>query len=185
MNIDTRPGSNRMHGAVLAIALVLLTVLSLLALGASQLTRTQGAAAVSIQNRAIAFQAAEGTLRSAERLLNDWLQDNAQTTCDTPPCRIYPRNSLGDLGRQPISWWNEYAWVYTEDRDWKPASDHPRPDALQALFVIEQMEDVADSLAIVPSGPPSGRAYYRVTAIAPYNERNAVILQSTFSRRFN
>ena len=52
-------------------------------------------------------------------------------------------------------------------------------------FVVEEIEDVPDSLTVPPSGPPPSRIYYRITSGAQGGSAQArVVLQSTFARRF-
>jgi Tfp pilus assembly protein PilX len=52
-------------------------------------------------------------------------------------------------------------------------------------FVVEEIEEVPDSLSVPPTGPPPSRIYYRVTSAAQGGTDQAlVVLQSTFARRF-
>jgi Tfp pilus assembly protein PilX len=52
-------------------------------------------------------------------------------------------------------------------------------------FVVEELEEVPDSLGVPPTGPPPSRIYYRITSAAQGGSQQAqVVLQSTFARRF-
>ena len=173
-----QPGAQR--GAVLGVALLLLTVLTLLALGASQLRRTHETATRSLQQRALALQAAEAALRSAERLI-DSSEISATTACITPRCRIYPRGQLQSIYRRTAEWWEQHAWEYTPETDWIPAAPAHRTTA---RFVIEQLAFVPDSLTVESAGTAPGQMFYRITAIARLDSGVApVVLQSTYARR--
>lgn len=177
------------RGAVLAATLLLLMVLTLLALGASQATRTHERMAAAVQDRDLAFQSAEAMLRAAERLLDDPSLTLAPVPCALPRCRVYERAILSDrTANLPVDWWSDHAWTYTETNTWVPAASNSDGDEVGhgGQFFVEELEEVADSLTLSPSGPPPGRTYYRVTATARKDAQTApVVLQSTFTRRFN
>lgn len=167
------------RGAVLGVALLLLTVLTLLALGASQLRRSQETATHSIQQRAVALQAAEAALRGAERLLESH-EVPAIGSCTVRRCRIYGHGQLQNVSRRSADWWEEHAWAYSPaDDEWIPAG----PEHHGGRFVIEELAFVPDALTIPSAGSPSGRLFYRITAMAqPDRSVSPVVLQSIYAR---
>ena len=172
--------AGQQRGAVLGVALLLLTVLTLLALGASQLRRTQETATRSIQQRALAFQAAEAALRHAERLIDSSPMPTG-ASCDSQRCRIYRRGQLDNISRRTTDWWEQYAWAYSaSETRWIPANPQ---DRTTARFVIEELAFVPDSLTVASTGTPAGQVFYRIVAIAHSDSGVApVVLQSTYSR---
>lgn len=176
---STIPIMRSQRGAVLGVALFLLTVLTLLALGASQLGRTHRTTSNSIQQRALSLQAAEAALRGAERLL-DTGDGSAHAPCDSQRCRIY-MSALPDGNRRSAQWWDRYGWTYAAGNDWTPSSaDRPA----DARFVIEELDFVPDSLTVVSDTNASGYAFYRITAMAqPDPGVTPIVLQSTYARR--
>ena len=83
------------RGAALVTALLVLTVMTLLALGASQLRHAQGSASRTMQQRDVALQSAEAALRGAERLLVQ-ADGFIGGSCTIPRCRVYARDQLGN-----------------------------------------------------------------------------------------
>lgn len=176
----TMPIVRAQRGAVLGVALFLLTVLTLLALGASQLDRTHRTASNSIQQRAASLQAAEAALRGAERLL-DTDDGSATAPCDSQRCRIYMSARLPDGNRRAVQWWDKYGWIYDAGNGWTPSSSDRSADA---RFVIEELDFVPDSLTVVADAKVSGYAFYRITAMAqPDPAVTPIVLQTTYARR--
>lgn len=187
-----RPGAAGQRGAVLVVSLLLLLVMTVLALGASQATRMQERMAGNARDYDLAFQSAESALRTGERLLDDPALSTAPFPCSSGRCRVFELNVLpADAAYRPVSWWDANAWAYASDNTWNATPGtgisggtgfaHRDPQ-----FVIEEVEEVTDSLTVAPSGPPPSRIYYRITSAADGGTDTArVVLQSTFSRRFN
>jgi type IV pilus assembly protein PilX len=171
------------RGAVLAVSLALLLILTLLALAASRATRSQTDFAASVRERDVAFQAAEAALRAGERLL-------ASTTpapCAAERCEIYGANQLerGPMLQSP-EWRRRRAWAYTAADEWIPWSEsleRDRPADETAAFVIEEYFHTPAWSAASPDEPAPGVTTYRITA-AGYTRtgRPAVILQTTFAQ---
>lgn len=176
----TAPTMRSQRGAVLGVALFLLTVLTLLALGASQLDRAHRTTSKSIQQRATSLQSAEAALRGAERLL-DTDDGSTHAPCDSQRCRIYMGAQLPDGNRRSAQWWDRYGWAYTAGNDWVPSSPD-RPAG--ARFVIEELDFVPDSLTVASDTAASGYIFYRITAMAqPDPTVTPIVLQSTYARR--
>jgi type IV pilus assembly protein PilX len=186
-----RPFECRQQGAVLVVSLLLLLVMTVLALGASQATRMQERMASNARDHDLAFQSAEAGLRAGERFIDDPALTSAPVPCATARCQVYEPGVLTTalsltyvdqafLPRDP--WWNTNAWDYADTDEISGAGlvrDDPQ-------FYIEEIEEVTDSLTIPPTGPPPSRIYYRVTSRAEGGTDTAqVVLQSTYARRFN
>lgn len=65
--------SSRQHGVAMVIGMVMLLVLTILAVVIVQVVTMQGKMARNVKDRAVAFQAAEAALRSAEKNIADGL----------------------------------------------------------------------------------------------------------------
>jgi type IV pilus assembly protein PilX len=186
------PQPERQRGAVLVVSLLLLLVMTILALGASQTTRIQERMAGNTRDYDLAFQSAEAALRTAERLIDDPALTAAPLPCSSGRCRVYELNVIpDDYADRPRSWWDANAWSYSPDNAWNPTAGEATLGAgglelRDPQFFIEELEEVPDSLTIPPTGPPPSRIYYRITSRAEGGTQSAqVLLQSTFARRFN
>jgi type IV pilus assembly protein PilX len=181
---------HRQHGAVLVVSLLLLLVMTVLALGASQATRLQERMAGNARDHDLAFQSAEAGLRAGERLIDNPALASAPVPCSAENCQVFELGVLTtDLGLtyadqafEPKEWWNKHATDYAESEEISGANlAHADPQ-----FYVEELEEVPDSLTIPPTGPPPSRMYYRITSRAEGGTSSAqVVLQSTFARRFN
>lgn len=177
------------HGAVLIVSLLLLLVMTVLALGASQSTRLQERMAGSTRNQDLAFQAAEAALRAGERWVDNPAMVAAPLPCNSAPCLVWERGLLDsqvsyqDQAFQPRSWWTTVATPYVDSGQ---AISGTGLAVAEPQFYVEELEEVPDALSIPPNGPPPSRMYYRVVARGEGGTANAnVVLHSTFARRFN
>jgi type IV pilus assembly protein PilX len=176
------------RGAVLVVSLLLLLVITVLALGASQTTRMQERMAASMRDRDLAFESSEAGLRNGERIIDS--MDVAPSPCTAGRCEVYDRGILpASIAFQTPTWWNDNSWSYVTDESFSTTAE----DAIKGSgmagadpqFVVEELEEVADALSVPPTGPPPSRIYYRVTSGAQGGSTQArVVLQSTFARRF-
>lgn len=185
------------RGAVLVVSLLLLLVMTVLALGASQATRMQERMAGNARDYDLAFQSAESALRTGERLINAPTLTSAPFPCSSGRCQVFELNVVpADVAYQPVTWWNNNAWAYASDLTWNPTAgtaaagtgliSGPGLASRDPQFYIEEVEEVPDSLSIPPAGPPPSRIYYRITSAGDGGTATArVVIQSTFSRRFN
>jgi type IV pilus assembly protein PilX len=182
------------RGAVLVVSLLLLLVMTVLALGASQTTRLQERMSASMRDRDLAFESSEAGLRNAERIIDSL--PIAPSPCTSGRCQVFDRGILPvtSLGFQTQSWWNANAWSYITDETFN-ATHHTASTggmisasglaAADPQFVVEELEEVPDSLVVPPTGPPPSRFYYRITSASQGGSAQAqVVLQSTFARRF-
>lgn len=177
------------RGAVLIVSLLLLLVMTILALGASQATRMDERMARSVRDKDLSFQSAEAGLRAGERYLDTLVVK--PSPCASAPCTtIYELNVLTTAtttydahAYQTDTWWDTNGRTYSASAVISGSSDgtaSAEPD-----FYIEQLEEVPDALSLPPTGPPPSRTFYRVSARALGGTGNGVsMLQSTYSRRF-
>jgi len=181
------------RGAVLVVSLLLLLVMTVLALGASQTTRLQERMSANMRDRDLAFESSEAGLRNGERIIDS--QVVAPSPCTSGRCQVYDRGILpGSMAFQTTTWWANNAWSYIANETFSTTQGTASSGGLisgsgmarvDPQFVVEEIEEVPDSLSVPPTGPPPSRIYYRVTSAAEGGTNQAlVVLQSTFARRF-
>jgi type IV pilus assembly protein PilX len=176
------------RGAVLVVSLLLLLVMTVLALGASQTTRLQERMSAGMRDRDLAFESSEAGLRNGERIIDSL--DTPPSPCTSGRCQVYDRDILPvSLAFQTQDWWDSNAWAYATDETFSTTRGSDISGSGMAgadpQFVVEELEEVADALSVPPTGPPPSRIYYRITSAAQGGTEQAqVVLQSTFARRF-
>jgi len=181
------------RGAVLVVSLLLLLVITVLALGASQTTRLQERMSAGMRDRDLAFESSEAGLRNGERIIDSLLV--APSPCTSGRCQVYDRSVLpASMAFQTQTWWNDNSWAYATDETFSTTQHTAGSGGLISArgmagadpqFLVEELEEVPDSLSVPPTGPPPSRIYYRITSAAQGGSQQAqVVLQSTFARRF-
>ena len=178
-------GARLEKGAVLAASLLLLLAMTVLALTASQATRTQSEVATGLRDRDVAFEAAESALRAGERVARTMADD--ATACQVGRCRVYEAGALDvRMAARSSEWWRAHGWPHTPPASTPGSNEVTAKERSPATpyYVIEEHAETHDSLAVHPSGPPPSRVTYRVTAVVA-NEAGdaAVALQSTTALR--
>jgi type IV pilus assembly protein PilX len=177
----TQLSSSRIEerGAVLVVSLLLLLVVTILAIGASQSTRLQERMAWNARDVDLAFQASEAGLRAAEQHLR---VTPSLTTCSTPAsatCFVLQEGHFAalDLSRQTKSWWETNAKAYGT-----PSSQEVTGVKQEPRYVIEELQTVNFSLTVGHGAPP-GKTYYKSTAWSYGGTDTAeAIVESVFSR---
>ncbi len=163
------------QGVVLAIALIMLVLITLLAVSAMRTTIMEERMASNSRNDNIAFQLAETTLRHAEaNLLADPQAISILAATSIPPavglgsCEIVLNSEdFTDQDR-----WDDIACPYVGDAD----NDVP-PENVPRYFV----EFVRAEIPVVPGTTPPRNCYYRVTARGYGPDANSTVtLQTTF-----
>jgi type IV pilus assembly protein PilX len=184
----SRLSATRQRGAALVISLLLLLVMTLLGLGASQSTRLQERMAGNQRDQELALQGAEAALRDAE----DDLDPNRRPSLSmcvatgTTTCQSYPKSFFVDavttmevdLAKQTDEWWEEYGKVNEDFEEQMPE--------LAALpeYVVEYVATVRDVLSESNPSPQIEREFYRVTARSTgLTESAEVVLQTTYARK--
>jgi len=183
------------QGAVLIVSMLLLVVITVLALGASQATRLQERMAGSQRNYDLAFQAAEAGLRAGERMVDPASMLSPPLPCaaiTSPPCPVYERGFLNntisyeDQAYQSRDWWTSVAQNYGNGTNVIKGSAGEGLAKEDPQFYIEELQEVTDALSIPPTGPPPSRVYYRIIARGEGGTANSnVVIHSTYVRRFN
>ncbi len=178
---------SRQRGVVLAIALIMLVILTLLGVSALQVTGLEERMTGNMRDRSLAFQSAEAALREGERQL-DVPDSNLPTFNDTNG--FYTAPGEGD---PPV--WADYIGASADSATFWSTNGRPYGGAdgdasvdgvgAQPRYIVEELPyvpGVGDSFeASLPQDQlPS---YYRVTARATGGTDTAVVVLQTTYRR--
>lgn len=170
-------GRSRQGGAVLVISMLLLLVLTILALGASQSTRLEERMAGNSRDVDLAFQSAEAGLRAAE----DYIMKTPNLLACADPtaasCHVLQQGHFAttDLARPDKFWWRTNAKPYgtPTGHEMQEVTEDPR-------FVIEEFQFVPFSLR---ADETAGKTYYKSTSWSPGATETAnAVVESVFSR---
>lgn len=173
----------RQRGAILVISLLLLLVMTVLALAASQTTRLQERMAGNARDTDQAFQAAEAGLRAAEASVEEQAEENGRllvTPCAAiaDDCTILDRPAVpSDFRRSDPEFWadpdNAVAYGDPEIQEFDKLAAEP-------LYRIEKWSEISDTLSEgARRGQKTGTAYYVNTSRALGGTDTAeVVLQS-------
>lgn len=178
---DQTPGHSSQSGVALIVSLIMLVLLLLLGLTAMQTTTMEESMAGNMQDRMVAFQAAEASLRDGEEWLLDLGEEpDVVETCGSAPCEVWTLEAtgLGELTERNHAWWQTNGREYTDTISL--AESEPQ-------YVIEFQAYVPDALRLGESyGGPTGRHYYRITSRGTGGSDNAeAIVRSTVAKPFN
>jgi type IV pilus assembly protein PilX len=160
-------------GAVLIVSMLLLLVLTVLAIGASQTTRLEERMAWNARDTDLAFQAAEAGLRAAEKYISI---TPLLPTCVVPAsatCYVLDQGYFAttDLTRRDRPWW---------EANGKAFGTSTLGVAVQPRYVIEEFQFVPFSLR---ADATEGKTYYKSTAWSPGGtETSHAVVESVFSR---
>jgi type IV pilus assembly protein PilX len=165
-------------GAALVVSLLLLTVLTILALSASQTTRLQERMAGNARDVDVAFQASESGVRSGENWLAE-LKAKPDSCTTAVPCDVYQVDWLPiDLSNQGDAWWA------TNGRQYGKAGKELTVAKIDPVYVIEETDFVKDDLT-EGNGPPNGKQFYRISSIGTgATDVAKVVVQTTYTRRY-
>jgi type IV pilus assembly protein PilX len=171
----------RQRGAILVVSLLLLLVLSVLGITASQTTRMEERMAGNARDVELAFQAGEAGLRGAETRLQEDVAPKgaAPVECDDPDtCDADSRDNTEalDFVEQDPEWWEENAHALG-----KTLQDI----SLEPHYYTEVWADVPDTLTVGSSMPKSGTMYYTNTSRSQGATATAVTLtESNYAVRY-
>jgi type IV pilus assembly protein PilX len=179
MHPSSSVAPRRQRGAALVVCMLLLLVLTILAIGASQTTRLQERMAGNTRDIDMAFQASEAGLRAAENYL---ATTPTLPTCVDPTsasCYVLEQGqfSTTDLARTDKVWWDDNGKPFgtTSTQEVQGVVEEPR-------YVIEEFQTVTFSLT-VGNGVPPGKTYYKSTAWSPgATDTSHAVVESVFSR---
>lgn len=180
----------RHRGAALVISLLLLLVMTLLGLGASQSTRLQERMAGNQRDQELALQSAEAAMRYAEGKLSPD-RDVAKCSsaggaaCDTYDLRtlVDPNRLALDLANQSDEWWEQWGRQLGSDADEGTVEFEIEGVATAPELVVEYVARVDDVLSEGGASFNVVRDFYNVTARSTGQTDSArVVIQSTFAR---
>lgn len=158
----------RQRGAILIVSLLLLLVMTVLALTASQTTRLQERMAGNARDMDLAFQAAEAGLRAAEVSIDTVAESNGRKgipTCAeiTADCQVADRPlEPTNLDTADETWWDENSISYGDPGVKEFANLKTDPN-----YHIEVWTEVGDTLTEGQRlGQKTGITFYAVTSRA-------------------
>ncbi|MDY6946464.1 MAG: PilX N-terminal domain-containing pilus assembly protein [Pseudomonadota bacterium] len=175
--------STQQRGAVLIVSLLLLLVMTLLGLGASQSTRLQERMAGNQRDLELALQGSEASLRAAEYELRPNM-NVSERMCQTPSINCVTFESMLkdggglplDLGKQTDQWWIDNAQSYQQTSSLTSLKQRPE-------YLNEYYGEVRDVLSGGSSYVNVVRDFYRSTGRSRGMTDSAqVVIQSTYSR---
>ncbi len=170
------PGRARERGAAMVIALVMLLVLTLLATASARMTLMEERMTGNTQDRNVAFQAAEASLRAGELLA----QQPVLPAFDNNTSGIYEATLPGV---DPL--WTTVSWDVAADvLIYDELDDAPGTlSEASASYIVEQLPPVPEPGETLKLKEIEDGTYYRVTSRGVGVSGNATVtLQSTFKR---
>ncbi len=181
--IQYQPTAVTQRGAVLVVSLILLLIMTILALAASQSTRMQERMAGNMRDSDLAFQSAEASLREAEMTISKW--PSQPVACAAPPCNVFQLNVLPpNLGYQNQPWWHTNGRQYAQPTAGTVVANTIPKVSEDPRSVIEEIGVISDSLTR-GYGVPATRTFYRNTAHGSGGTQTAeAVVESTFTRRY-
>jgi type IV pilus assembly protein PilX len=167
----------RQRGAILITSMLLLLVLTIIGVTVMQMSRMQERMAGNSRDVNLAFQAAEGVMRSAELSIAG--ETARPIACSDSPCEVWLEDASDlPIANAPADWWTENGETFDQGTI---AGVREAPTA-----VIEELGFVrTDGGVVMGQDPPDGRDFYQVTARSTGGSGQAeVVLQSTYTRKF-
>ncbi|WP_417667597.1 pilus assembly PilX family protein [Pseudidiomarina sp.] len=161
----------RMRGATLVVALIMLILIAIIGFGAMQTTTMEEKMSGNLRDKNISFQAAEAGLREREA----WLRGLSTA----PPIAGWLTKS-GDLDLTLSFPFGAVAMEYGDEgvQDMQNVSSDP-------VMVMEEMEFLPDDL-VTGFDVRKGRDFYRVISEGRGQTVNSTtVLETTYAKRFN
>jgi len=169
------------RGAILVTSLLLLLVLTIIGITASQMTRMQERMAGNLRDQNLAFQGSEAALRDGEELVRTLA--TLPDTCLEAPCLFWGSTALTNVPAEDGTWWDENSTELEADGDRGSLAKDMGELAADPQFVIEALGPFPD-----PNGSlvePDVRYIYQVTARSTGGSGAATtVLRTTYARRF-
>lgn len=179
----------RQKGAVLITALALLVVLTILGLQAMRNSSLEERMAGNVRSENIAFQAAEAGLRGAEAWLGS--RTTKPQAVGNGSTGVWVLDAPDPNTSNNKAWWQD--WTET---DWSGtgAASYGKTlsvasgvdlSAAPPRYVVEERQEVPDSVAMGQPQDYAGRQFYQVTARGrDISGRINVVLRTTYVRRY-
>ena len=170
-----RPSSKHQRGAILAISLVLLIILTLVGVTAMRMTITEEKMAGNMRDRSLAFQAAEAAIRDAEAFING-----------TASVAVFNGNGglLGEANAEP-DYFNTNTWTGTNSRVFTDGATTIPGVSAQPRFVIKYMGERNTGFVDLSSPPPPTASLFKISARGVgLSNTSQVLVQTYFGRIF-
>jgi type IV pilus assembly protein PilX len=167
-----RPRTQR--GAVLITSMLLLMVLTIIGVTVMQMSRMQERMAGNSRDVSLAFQAAEGALRNAERHIETFVV--SPVLCSTGPCDVWDEQAPDSaISNKDADWWEDNGQAYDLE-EFAGVKEAP-------VAVIEKLNDFnAGGMGWDDADP---RDFFQVTARSTGGSGEAVVvLQTTYTKKF-
>jgi len=174
MLID-RKTAGKQRGAVLFISLIMLLLMTLIGVSGMQTSILEEKMAGNFKDRNMSLQAAESSLRAAEKYLNDTatLPEFTGVTLG----HYQPTSSGASRWDDSITDWSDKA------NDVIAYPNSLTGIASEPVYIIEEMPPVSESGSSLEASVTLTNNYYRVTTRATGGTDTAVVmLQSTYKR---
>lgn len=177
-------------GAVLVTALVLMSILAIVAVATMRSSSMDVTIHKNMKNRSNAFQGAEAAVRAGELWLENEVAGIIPEAMETKPdlsqnqVWSYTASEIQDIFSKDENWWSINGESYGPDMT---NADYQVGTSLEPRFIIERMGTVDDGSGVldISERVKNGIDYFRVTGYSVGTESNAaVLLQTTFALRF-
>lgn len=176
------------RGAVLIVALLLLTIMTLIGITAMNRTVLEERMAGNLSDRNLAFQAAESGLRDGGEWVQGFLTRPAAS--DDGSTGIWSAGTVGaDAGEYTFDW-DAKGLVYG-DKTGHPVTDFvpEPPDFIHAeapVYVVEETAFVPDGLDPEAKAKGLGVLYYTISSLGKGGSDTAEsVVQTVYEKRFN
>jgi len=162
------PHHSKQTGAVMAISLIILLLLTLIGVTGMRSTLMQERMAGNDRDRNQAFQLAEAGLRDGEAYLSLPVVGTFSTTVNS--------NGRYVAKTDGTSWWNNSAV-------WSGSAGSVAGSLSGVKYIVEELQTIIGSEGSLEAGLPGLSKYYRITARGESGNSSAVvILQSVYKR---
>ncbi len=184
----SRARSRHQRGVALAVALILLLVVTLIGLAASRGTVLQERMSANSYDRSLAFQRSEAALRAAEAAITaNWqITTLGGTDCSSAACPTVPANAFTGTDAT----WHNVEETYDVNEDMSPGVPQYTIQFMGTGSAPNNLgtRDNADAANYGSGAAPDNVAFYRVTARsadpATLDGRSVVVLQTTVKRPY-
>ncbi len=171
---------NRQKGAAIFMALVMLLVMTIIGITASQTTTLEEKMAGNLRDQTLALQAGEAALRWTET----WVGDQAVEPNAVSLCASACDDTVWDLNTLNLT--SAAVWSTANVRsNYAGLATGPGMVAAVPKSVVEEHSFIKDSLNEGKQNDTAGQMFYRLTADGTGGTTSAqALLQSTYSRRY-
>ncbi|MGH8543455.1 MAG: pilus assembly PilX family protein [Gammaproteobacteria bacterium] len=174
---------NRQKGAAIFIALIMLLVMTIIGITASQTTTLEEKMAGNLRDQTLALQAGEAVLRWTET----WVGQQVSEPTPVAACGSGCDDTVWVLNKITPDLTSAALWSTASVRSNYTGLPITGPGkvAAQPKSVVEEHSFIKDSLNQGKQNDISGQMFYRLTANGTGGTTSAqALLQSTYSRRY-